>query len=135
MILRRRRRQPPDDLVLERQPDAHPKSALFVAPLRITDLEVLAPEEVDEGWRVTFRVSVRDAEDKRCPDIAVEAEVSGPDRTRTVQGTTDLLGRIRFRMAGPAGEYRLQVTDVGAGGLAWDPDAGPRTATVQAPST
>jgi hypothetical protein len=40
-----------------------------------------------------------------------------------VSGTTDLLGRIRFRTTGGAGDYTLELTDVAAGGLAADRDA------------
>lgn len=132
MVLRRRRRRP--QVTLERQPDALPKSGLFSEPLRVTALDVLDPEVLDDGQhRTSFRVEVRDSEDRRCPDIAVEARLSGPERTRTVQGTTDMLGRIRFRMAGPPGAYRIEVTDVGAKGLAWDPQAGPSTAKTDVP--
>ena len=132
MRLRRRRRRPTPDL--ERQPDALPKSGLFTEPVRVTSLDVLDGEVLGDGQhRATFRVEVRDADGRRCPDVAVEAEVSGPERARTVQGTTDLFGRIRFRMAGPAGRYDLRLTDVGAKGLAWDADAGPTTATTHLP--
>ena len=131
MRLRRRRRPTPD---LERQPDALPKRGLFSEPLQVTALDVLDGEVLDDGQhRATFRVEVRDADGRRCPDVAVEAEVSGPERTRTVQGTTDLFGRIRFRMTGPAGSYEVRVSDVGAQGLGWDADAGPTTATAHLP--
>lgn len=133
MCLRRRRRRPTPDL--ERQPDALPKSGLFSEPLRVAGLVALDGEVLDDGQqRASFRVEVRDADGRRCPDVAVEAEVRGPERTRTVQGTTDLFGRIRFRMTGPAGRYDLRVTDVGAKGLAWDADAGPTGATTHLPS-
>ena len=131
MALRRRRRRRAE-LTLERQPDALPKSGLFSEPLRITALDVLDPELLDDGRRrASFRVEVRDTNGQRCPDIAVEARLSGPERERTVQGTTDMLGRIRFRMAGPPGTYRIELTDVGAKGLGWDPQAGPTTAEVE----
>ncbi len=133
MRLRRRRRRPTPDL--ERQPDALPKSGLFTEPLQVDALDVLDGEVLDDGQlRATFRVEVRDADGRRCPDVAVEAEVRGPERTRTVQGTTDLFGRIRFRMTGPAGRYDLRLTDVGAKGLAWDADVGPTTASVHLPA-
>ena len=133
MRLRRRRRRPTPDL--ERQPDALPKSGLFTEPLQVAALDVLDGEVLDDGQlRATFRVEVRDADGRRCPDVAVEAEVRGPERTRTVQGTTDLFGRIRFRMTGPAGRYDLRLTDVGAKGLAWDADVGPTTASVHLPA-
>ncbi len=136
MALRHRRRRRRPQVTLERQPDALPKSGLFTEPLRVTALDVLDPEVLDDGrYRATFRVEVRDTEDRRCPDIAVEARLSGPERTRTVQGTTDLLGRIRFRMAGPPGAYRIELTDVGAKGLTWDPQAGPTTAEAEVTSS
>lgn len=131
MFLRRRRR-PPEGLVIEREPDAAPKHGLFTEPVRVTDIDVLDPEVVEDGHRrVTFRVSIRDADGRRCPSLAVEARLTGPERTATVQGTTDMLGRLRFRMTGPGGTYRIEVTDVAAGGLDWDPDAGPATATIE----
>lgn len=126
---RRRRTRPTP--TLEQQRDDMPKIGLFAEPVRVADLQVLAPEVLDDGrHRVTFLVEVRDAEGRRCPDLAVEARVSGPERTRTVQGATDLFGRIRFRMAGPAGTYALEVTDVAAHGLDWARDAGTATAEV-----
>lgn len=119
MALRRRRHRSPR-VVLERQPDDLPKRGLFTEPVRVTALDTVAVEELDDGrWRVTFLVEVKDAEDKRCSDLAVEARVSGPERTRTVQGATDMFGRLRFRMAGPAGRYAIEVTDVAAYGLDW----------------
>jgi hypothetical protein len=125
----RRRRRP--QLTLETQPDGLPKVGLFAEPVRVTRLEVLDLEPVDQGTRVTFLVEVKDAEDKRCSDVAVEARVEGPERTRTVQGTTDLFGRIRFRTTGPPGRYAIELTDVAAGGLAWDREAGPHVEDVQ----
>ena len=116
---------------MERQPDALPKAGLFTEPIRVTRLEALEVETMDDGrHRATFLAEVKDADDKRCSDVAVEARMRGPERTATVFGTTDLLGRIRFRMAGPLGAYRITITDVGAHGLRWDPDAGPRDAAV-----
>jgi hypothetical protein len=85
------------------------------------------------GHRVTFLLEVRAADDARCPAVAVEARVSGPERTRTVSGATDLLGRLRFRMSGPAGRYGIEVVDVAAGGLDWDRAAGPLRLTVDVP--
>ncbi|MEX0834948.1 MAG: hypothetical protein WD010_02575 [Nitriliruptor sp.] len=126
-----RRRTPAPKL--EQQRDDMPKTGLFAEPVRVTELDVLEPEVLDDGrHRVTFLIEVRDAEGRRCPDLSVEARVSGPERTRTVQGTTDLFGRIRFRMAGPAGSYTVEITDVAAHGLAWDPEAGPITAEAAA---
>ncbi|MTV26103.1 hypothetical protein FTX61_11890 [Nitriliruptoraceae bacterium ZYF776] len=129
--LRAARRQP--EFTIEPHPDDLPKTGLFAEPIRVTNLKALDPEVLDDGrHRASFLVEVRDADDRRCTDIAVEVRIGGPERTRTVQGTTDLMGRIRFRMAGPAGTYTLHLTDVGAHGLAWDADAGPRDAEVTA---
>lgn len=123
----RRRRQ----FTIEPQPDALPKRGLFAEPVRIARLDVLDVEVLDDGHhRVTFLVEIRDREDKRCSQLAVEARVQGPLRSRVVQGPTDLFGRVRFRMAGPAGTYRIQVTDVAAFGLDWDADGGPTTLEV-----
>jgi hypothetical protein len=127
-VILRRRRRTNREVVLERQPDDLPKRGLFVEPVRVASLRVLDPEQVDDDqrWRVTFLVEIRDAADARCPDLAVEAQVSGPERTAKAHGTTDLLGRIRFRTTGPAGRFAIKVTDVAAGGLDWAADAGPR---------
>ena len=125
----RRRRVAPDGVVP--LPDSHPKAGLLAEPLRVTLLDHVATDPLDDGThRVTFLVEVRAADDARCPAIAVEAHVAGPERARTVSGATDLFGRIRFRMAGPAGTYTCTVTDVAAGGLAWDAAAGPTAATA-----
>lgn len=127
----RRRRAPRRGVrhVLERQPDDLPKTGLFTEPIRVTMLEPLDVEILDDGQRrVTFVVEVKDAEDKRCSNLSVEACVTGPERSRTVQGTTDLFGRLRFRMAGPPGRYHIEVTDVAAFALAWDRDASERSA-------
>jgi hypothetical protein len=122
----RLRRRRPVEVTVEPQPDDVPKRGLFTEPVRVTSLRTLDPERVDGGQqRVTFLVEVRDAEGRRCPDLSVQATVSGPERTRTVQGNTDLLGRIRFRTTGPPGRYRIELRDVAAGGLDWDRDGGP----------
>jgi len=126
----RRRRIDPDSLVP--LPDSHPKRGLIAEPVRVARLEhsgvetaADSPTEVPEGSvRVTFLVEVRSADDARCPAVAVEAVVAGPERSRTVVGTTDLMGRVRFRMTGPAGDYSCEITDVAAGGLDWARDAG-----------
>ena len=131
MVLRRLRRalRPTPTLTLQRTPDGVPKHGFFTEPVRVSALEVLDPEQTDDGGqRVTFRVEVRDAEDRRCSELAVDARISGPERSRDVQAVTDLLGRVRVRMTGPPGDYRIEITDVAARGLAWDRDAGPRTA-------
>ena len=86
-------------------------------------LESVTPDA--EGSKVTFWLEVRDAEGRRCPDLAVEARVVGPERTATVIGNTDMLGRLKVRTSGPAGTYRIEVLDVAAGGLDWDRAAGP----------
>lgn len=116
----RRRRVDPDSII--GLPDSHPKRGLLAEPVRVARLEHASTEVLDEGSarRVTFLVEVRAADDARCPAIAVEAHVSGPERARTVSGATDMLGRVRFRMAGPPGTYAIEVLDVAAGGLDWD---------------
>lgn len=125
-------------VVLERLPDDVPKRGLFAEPIRLTRLEVLKVEvlkveEPDDGKvLVTFLGEVKDAEDKRCPNVAIEAEAEAPDRRRVVHPTTDMLGRFRVKMTGPPGRYGLTITDVGAGGLAWDADAIPLHTEVDA---
>jgi hypothetical protein len=126
-VFRRRRPTPP--FTLEVHPDDLPKTGLFAEPVRVEAIKVLDPEVLEDGQhRVTFLVEVRDAEDKRCSNLAVEARVSAPGRSRTVSGNTDLMGRLRFRTTGPAGRYAIEVTDVAAKGLAFDADAGTTTA-------
>lgn len=126
-----RRKAARPTLAIEQQRDDLPKTGLFTEPVRVADLKVLEPETLEDGsYRVSFLVEVRDADDKRCSDLSVEARVSGPERSRTVQGTTDMFGRIRFRMAGPVGTYAVEVTDVAAHALAWDPEAGTTGATT-----
>jgi hypothetical protein len=99
----RRRRIDPDGLV--GLPDSHPKRGLIAEPVRVARIEHAGTEQLDDGsHRVTFLVEVRASDDARCPAVAVEARITGPERERTVSGATDLLGRIRFRMAGPVWE-------------------------------
>lgn len=132
---RRRRLQwlPRPEIELERQPDAVPKRGLFVEPVRLTRLEALHVEPCDDGQvQVTFLAEVKDAVDQRCSNVAVEAEVVGPHRSAVAHATTDLLGRIRVKMTGPVGHYALTIRDVAAGGLDWDPDAGPISTEVTA---
>ncbi|MFU8839661.1 MAG: hypothetical protein ACNA8R_02940 [Nitriliruptoraceae bacterium] len=120
--LRRRRHLTP-----EPQPDGLPKTGLFSEPIRVTLLESLEPETLDDGTRrVTFRLEVKDADGKRCSDLAVDARVDGPHRSATVQVTTDLFGRARIRMTGPPGRYELEVLEVAAKALRWAADEGPR---------
>lgn len=129
MAVRRRRFSRGAPPTLEIQPDDLPKTGLFAEPIRLTVVGHHESEVLDDGGRrVTFLVEVKDAEDKRCSDLSVEAHVTGPQRSRTVQGTTDMFGRLRFRMSGPPGTYRIDVTDVAAFALAWDREAGPRSA-------
>ncbi len=132
MVARRLRRKHRAEVAVERHPDDLPKTGLFAEPVRVASIKVLDPEEMgDDLRRVTFLVEVRDAEDKRCSDVSVEARVTGPERSRTAHGTTDLLGRIRFRTTGTAGSYRIELRDVAAGGLDWDRDAGPLDAGIE----
>lgn len=120
-------------ITVERQPDDLPKSGLFQAPIRIAELRPYAVDaDVDGTVRVTFLLEVRDAEDRRCPDFFVAVRVQGPDRSVAADGTTDMLGRIQFRMSGPPGTYAIDVDDVGAGGIAWDRDAGPTRCVTDA---
>ncbi|MFO7777822.1 MAG: hypothetical protein R6V28_05665 [Nitriliruptoraceae bacterium] len=132
---RTRRRRRPRQVALERHPDDLPKRGLFTEPIRITRLEALEPEaQVDGTTRVTFLIEVKDADDKRCSDLAVDARVSGPERTATVQAVTDLFGRVRVRMTGPTGHYEIEVLAVAAKGLDWDAEAGPTTAAQDVPA-
>lgn len=134
MVFRRLFRARTRTFTIERHPDDLPKRGLFTEPIRVSRLDVLPIETLeDDRVRATFLVEVKDAEDRRCPDLAVEATVSGPERTATVQGNTDMMGRLRFRMAGPPGEYGIHVDLIAPGGLDWDTDAGPRTASTNAP--
>lgn len=117
---------------LTRVEDSHPKDGLFRQPLVVAALWAADLEERGEDQvRATFRATIKDAEGRRCPDVAVEATIIGPDRTATGSATTDLMGAVRFRMTGPAGSYRVTIDDVAAGGLDWDRDAGPTTATAE----
>lgn len=126
-LFRRRPRVLEGDL--GKVPDDLPRSGLFTEPLRVDRITVRDPERLDEGgWRAAFVVRVRDAADKRCPDLAVEARIDGPERSATGMTTTDLSGRATFRMAGPSGRYRLTVLDVAAGALPFDRTASTLTA-------
>ena len=123
MAIFRRRPQVLDDPDAGPVPDDVPKRGLFAEPIVVTSLEAKDPELLDDGRvRVTFRAVVKDAEGRRCPDLAVDATITGPDRTASGTGTTDLMGAIRFRMTGPTGEYLVRIEDVAAGGLDLDRD-------------
>jgi len=127
--LRRARRRRLDPALLVGLPDSHPKRGLIAEPVRVGQLRHVGTETLGDGnTRVTFLVEIRASDDARCPAVSVEAVLSGPERSRTVSGATDLLGRLRLRMSGPPGSYRVEITDVAAGGLDWDRDAGPRQA-------
>ncbi|MBW3662245.1 MAG: hypothetical protein KY469_04020 [Actinobacteria bacterium] len=107
-------------------PDDLPRKGLFAEPLVVADLRALEPESRGEGeLRVRFRLTVKDAEGRRCPDIYVQARIDGPERSGTGTANTNVMGAAEFRMTGPAGRYAIEVLDVGAGGLDWDRDAGP----------
>jgi hypothetical protein len=98
--------------------DDLPKRHLFTAPVAVASIEALPVEDLGDGRvRVTFWLNVRDAAGRRCPDLAVDARIAGPDRTGEGMGHTDEFGQVRFRMAGPPGRYRCEVLDVGAGAL------------------
>jgi hypothetical protein len=88
----------------------------FVEPISVVDVEAIAPEPVDDDrLRVTFWANVRDATGGRCPDVAVDARIEGPERTGDGMGWTDEYGQVRFRMTGPPGRYHCEITGVGAG--------------------
>ena len=145
-LLRRLRRRRIDPEGLIGLPDSHPKRGLIAEPVRVARLEHEVAElpadrvaaaartegvtDADDVRRVTFLLEVRSADDARCPNIAVEVRIGGPDRERTVSGATDMLGRVRFRMTGGPGTYRCEVRDVAAGGLDWDRSAGPTELSV-----
>lgn len=120
-------RTPPGE-ALRRVPDDLPRDMLFEQPL-VCDVSA-SGETVDGGHRAVFKVVVRDAAGKRCPDLFVEAEVTGPERTAIGDTTTNMLGTATFRMTGPPGEYAISVRDVAAGALTWDRGAGSADATV-----
>ena len=113
-------------------PDDVPKRGLFTEPVRVDRIDVVDAEPLDDGRRrAAFRVTIRDREGRRCPDLAVEARITGPERTSAGMAHTDLMGQVTFRMAGPRGVYTLEVLDVAAGGLTWARDAdGDRAETV-----
>lgn len=129
----RRSRPKAMDPELVKLEDSHPKDGLFAQPIVVSDLAPADPEPMDDGQvRVTFRAVVKDAEGRRCPDLNVTATIAGPDRTATGEAVTDLMGAVRFRMAGPHGTYAIELGDVSAGALALDRDASVLTASLDA---
>jgi hypothetical protein len=132
-LLKRLRRRRLDPATFVPLPDSHPRRGLIAEPVRVARLEHETTDAYagpDGALRVTFLLEVRSADDARCPNIAVEVRISGPERERTVSGATDMLGRVRFRMAGGPGSYRCEILDVAAGGLDWDRTAGPASISV-----
>lgn len=104
--------------------DDLPRGDLFAEPLSVA---VTAAEPEPRGpdrYRARFRVEIRDAEGRRCPELAVGGEIVGPERTGRGQAHTDLLGRVRFQMEGPAGTYRLRLRHVAGGALQLERPAG-----------
>ncbi|MFT5222313.1 MAG: hypothetical protein ACI867_000612 [Glaciecola sp.] len=114
-----------------RVPDDLPPSGL-TAPVRVDQLKATW----DKGQsRAEFRVVIKDADGKRCPNLAVEAHVTGPTRAAGAEITTDMMGAAIFRMHDGPGTYTLEVRDVGAKGITWDPAAGAAlTAEVATPA-
>jgi hypothetical protein len=112
-------------------PDDHPRDVFFTSPLRVTDLRTTV-EDHPAGVRVSFLATVKDAEGRRCPDVAVHARVRGPERAATGMGHTSMMGGVTFRMSGPAGSYTCVIEDVAGGALGLDLDASVVRATVDA---
>jgi hypothetical protein len=132
--LRRPRYKPPVE-GLEPVEDSLPKAGLLAEPIVVDRLVARDPEPQDDGsFVVEFRATVKDAEGRRCPDLAVEATIVGPHRTGTGAATTDLMGTVRFRMDGPAGHYAITVDDVAAGALAVDEPNSVMTADLDVPT-
>jgi hypothetical protein len=113
----------------QKVPDDMPRDQMFAQPLT-AEVATRDDEEVDGGTRVTFRVLVRDGVGKRCPDLAVEGRIDGPERSGTATVTTDMFGSAVFRMTGPSGTYRFELLDVAAHALEWDRGSNERTATT-----
>jgi len=117
--------------------DDHPKDAFFTRPLVVSSLtssvEDVAPagRDADPGagdapaprTRASFVATIKDADGKRCPDMAVYARIVGPHRSATGMGHTNMLGQVTFRMSGPPGDYACTVEDVAGGALGLDTDA------------
>lgn len=112
----RRRRDVSGDLVPV--PDDLPRRQLFHEPIRVADLRLLDVEPCGDGRaRVRFQVTVRDAAGARCPDLAVEARIHGPERTGQGMVNTEQFGQAWFEMVGPPGRYECEVLDVAAGAI------------------
>lgn len=119
-------------------PDDVPRRHLYVEPIRVAELTALVPADhlSDSEVRVTFQVTIRDAVGKRCPDLAVEVRVRGPDRTAAGMVHTDLFGQAWIRMSGVPGTYRCDILDVAGGAIALErparppPDSGPGSAVI-----
>lgn len=128
----RRRRDVSADLVPV--PDDLPRRQLFREPIRVSDLRALDVQPSGDGRaRVRFQVTVRDAAGTRCPDLAVEARIRGPERTGQGMVNTDQFGQAWFETVGPPGVYACEVLDVAAGAIELvrqDPDVVAR-ATVE----
>ena len=108
-------------------PDDLPRDHVFAAPLVITKLSATSLD--DPADTVEFKATLKDAEGKRCPEVAVYAEITGPERTGEGMAHTDLLGVVKFRMHGPPGEYRCRITNVAGNALDLDADASTLEAT------
>jgi len=131
--LRRPRYRPPVE-GLEPVEDSHPKAGLFTEPIVVSRLVPRDPEHLSDGQTVIeFRATVKDADGRRCPDLAVVATITGPHRNGTGSATTDLMGTVRFTMQGPAGPYSITIDDVAAGALRLDEEASVMTAEINAP--
>ncbi|MFT6803003.1 MAG: hypothetical protein ACJA2H_000007 [Nitriliruptoraceae bacterium] len=116
---------------LNKVPDDLPRDTLFRQPLIAMASVVGTPERLEDSQAtVTFRVVVKDADGKRCPDIHVEARVRGPEREAIGELTTDMLGGCKLKMTGPVGSYDIEVLDVAALALTWDAEASTTTAHV-----
>ncbi len=116
---------------LSKVPDDLPRDTLFRQPLIATASVLGTPTRREAGRAtVTFRVVVKDADAKRCPDIHVEARVTGPEREAVGELTTDMLGGCKFKMTGPVGTYAIEVLGVAALALDWDTDASTTKASV-----
>lgn len=131
MKFRRRNLEPMEGRVV---PDDLPRDAIFAQPLVVSRLtaSVLDGED-DPADTVEFRATIKDADGKRCPELAVHATIVGPDRTGEGMAHTDLLGVVKFRMTGSPGVYAAEITDVAAGALDFDRDASTLTAEITRP--